>query len=214
MLVTKEDQWTRYFFFFEDGLYKMYLAFNKEALQGKSFDDFGKSMEARYGNAKPVYRDEHTKGGVHHILDHFTWNAGGDKLKLVDRSEFYGVYCLVLDDSLLTSISACKSAARSSTRATSKRMRWSRRSRRAAKTATTRTTTSSTWSPGTEVKKPGTEQHADIQVPSPTPSAGFTPDEDKKKARPSLPRPLRPRRPRTAKKKCGKKSDALDGLEL
>ena len=52
VLVTKEDQWTRYFFFFEDGLYKMFLAFNKDALQGKSFADFGKSMEARYGNAR------------------------------------------------------------------------------------------------------------------------------------------------------------------
>ena len=44
VLVTKEDMWTRYFFFFEDGLYKMYLAFNKDALQGKSFEEFGKSM--------------------------------------------------------------------------------------------------------------------------------------------------------------------------
>ena len=96
VLVTKEDAWTRYFFFFEDGLYKMYLAFNKDTLQGKSFADFGKSMEARYGNAKAVYRDDKTKGGINHVLDHFAWNAGPDRLKLVDRSEFYGVYCLVL----------------------------------------------------------------------------------------------------------------------
>ena len=41
VLVTKEDQWTRYFFFFEDGLYKMFLAFNKDALGGKSFQEFG-----------------------------------------------------------------------------------------------------------------------------------------------------------------------------
>ncbi len=98
VLVTKEDPWTRYFFFFEDGLYKMFLAFNKDALQGKSFADFGKSMEARYGNARAVYRDEKTKGGINHMLDHFAWNAGPDRLKLVDRSEFYGVYCLVLYD--------------------------------------------------------------------------------------------------------------------
>jgi hypothetical protein len=99
VLVTKEDQWTRYFFFFEDGLYKMFLAFNKDALQGKGFKDFGKSLEAKYGNGKEVYRDEKTKGGVDHILDHYVWAAGGsDRLKLVDRSEFYGVYCLVLFD--------------------------------------------------------------------------------------------------------------------
>jgi hypothetical protein len=39
VLLTKEDVWTRYFFFFEDGLYKMYLAFNKDAIAGKSFTD-------------------------------------------------------------------------------------------------------------------------------------------------------------------------------
>jgi hypothetical protein len=99
VLVTKEDQWTRYFFFFEDGLYKMFLAFNKDALQGKGFQDFGKSLEGKYGKGKEVYRDEKTKGGVDHILDHYLWGAGGsDRLKLVDRSEFYGVYCLVLFD--------------------------------------------------------------------------------------------------------------------
>jgi hypothetical protein len=99
VLVAKEDIWTRYFFFFENGLYKMFLAFNKDAIEGKSFRDFGKGMEAKYGHAKEVYRDEKVMGGVKHILDHYEWIAGGDKLRLIDRSEFYGVYCLVLADS-------------------------------------------------------------------------------------------------------------------
>ena len=99
VLVTKEDIWTRYFFFFEDGLYKMFLGFNKDAIGGKSFAEFGKSMEAKYGNAREVYRDDKTKGGVIHKLDHYEWSAGGgDRLRLIDRSEFYGVYCLVLYD--------------------------------------------------------------------------------------------------------------------
>ena len=98
VIVTKEDIWTRYFFFFEDGLYKMFLAFNKDALGGKCFQDFGQSMEGKYGHAKEVYRDDKVKGGVHHVLDHYEWSAGPDRLKLVDRSEFYGVYCLVLFD--------------------------------------------------------------------------------------------------------------------
>src|SRR6185436_287988 len=83
----------------EDGLYKMFLAFNKDAIGGKSFAEFGKSMEAKYGHAKEVYRDDKTKGGVVHKLDHYEWSAGGgDRLRLIDRSEFYGVYCLVLYD--------------------------------------------------------------------------------------------------------------------
>jgi hypothetical protein len=99
VLVAKEDIWTRYFFFFENGLYKMFLAFNKDAIEGKAFRDFGKGMEAKYGHAKEVYRDEKVMGGIKHILDHYEWSAGGDKLRLIDRSEFYGVYCLVLADS-------------------------------------------------------------------------------------------------------------------
>ena len=50
--MTKEDIWTRYFFFFEDGLYKMFLGFNKDAIGGKNFEEFGKGMEAKYGNAQ------------------------------------------------------------------------------------------------------------------------------------------------------------------
>ena len=97
--MTKEDIWTRYFFFFEDGLYKMFLAFNKDAIGGKNFQEFGKGMEAKYGHAKEVYRDDKTRGGVTHKLDHYEWSAGGgERLRLIDRSEFYGVYCLVLYD--------------------------------------------------------------------------------------------------------------------
>ena len=77
----------------------MFLAFNKDAIGGKSFQEFGKSMESKYGNGREVYRDDKARGGVTHRLDHYEWAAGGgDRLKLIDRSEFYGVYCLVLYD--------------------------------------------------------------------------------------------------------------------
>ena len=69
----KEDVWTRYFFFFEDQLYKMFLAFNKDVIGDKSFRDFGKEMAAKYGNPREVYRDEKQKGGVKRTLDHFEW---------------------------------------------------------------------------------------------------------------------------------------------
>jgi hypothetical protein len=99
VIPLKEDIWTRYFFFFEDKLAKIFIAFNKEAIGDKSFRDFGKEMAAKYGTPREVYRDEKQKGGVRRVLDHFEWAvSGGDSLKLVDRSEFYGVYCLVLTD--------------------------------------------------------------------------------------------------------------------
>jgi hypothetical protein len=99
MLTAKEDTATRYFFFKDDRLYKMFIALDKEMLQGKSFRDFGKLMQARFGKAREVTVQEKTKAGVQIKLDHFVWGSkGGDKLRLVDRSEFYDVYCLVIYD--------------------------------------------------------------------------------------------------------------------
>jgi hypothetical protein len=212
VVVTKEDIWTRYFFFFEDGLYKMFLAFNKDALEGKSFEDFGKMMEDKYGHAKEVYRDEKTKGGVRHVLDHYEWNAGADKLRLVDRSEFYGVYCLVLydggvqsrlserrkivnphgehHDSLVDAVTAKDDNGRDSNDNIIDRLT------------------------GKETKKPGEEEkHGDIVVPSPThggPSAAEV--NSKSSAAASSPSPEK--EPAAKKKGAAKKNDALDGLEL
>ena len=54
-------------------------------------------MAAKYGTPREVYKDEKQKGGMKRSLDHFEWAASGnDVLKLVDRSEFYGVFCLIL----------------------------------------------------------------------------------------------------------------------
>jgi hypothetical protein len=99
MLVTKEELNTRYFFFADDRLYKMFLAFDKEMLQGKSFREFGQLMQARFGKAREVNVEERTKAGVKSKLDYFIWGSkSGDMLRLVDRSEFYDVFCLVIYD--------------------------------------------------------------------------------------------------------------------
>jgi hypothetical protein len=99
MLVAKEDQASRYFFFVNDRLYKMFIAFDKDMLQGKGFKEFGGLMQARFGKAKEVYADERTKAGVNHKLDHYVWSSkNGDVLRLVDRSAFYDVFCLVIYD--------------------------------------------------------------------------------------------------------------------
>jgi hypothetical protein len=99
MLVAKEETDTRYFFFADDRLYKMFIAFDKEMLQGKSFREFGQLMQARFGKAREVNVEEKTKAGVKVKLDHFVWgNKNSDMLRLVDRSEFYDVFCLVIYD--------------------------------------------------------------------------------------------------------------------
>jgi hypothetical protein len=212
VLVTKEDLWTRYFFFFEDGLYKMFLAFNKDALEGKSFQDFGGSMEDKYGHAKEVYRDDKVKGGVRHTLDHYEWSAGADRLKLVDRSEFYGVFCLVLTDnevdhrlaerrkvvnpvgphgdSLVEAVTAKDDNGRDANDNIVDRLT------------------------GRDVKKPGDEEkHADIVVPSPvkapTPAEvnGRSNDSDSSSGSAAAPE-------KGNKKKAASKKSDSDGLEL
>ena len=210
VIVTKEDIWTRYFFFFEDGLYKMFLAFNKDALEGKTFQDFGKSMEAKYGRAKEVYRDEKIKGGMKHTLDHFEWSAGADRLRLVDRSEFYGVYCLVLvdgevahrlderrkvvnpgvhhGDSLVEAVTAKEDNGRDANDNIIDRLT------------------------GKEVRKPGDEdQHGNIVVPSPSkgPTSSSSASTSTEPPAATAPGPQK----ENAKKKASKKSE-LDGLEL
>jgi hypothetical protein len=210
VLVTKEEIWTRYFFFFEDGLYKMFLSFNKDALQDKSFEDFGKMMEDKYGRAKEVYRDDKVKGGVRHTLDHYEWSAGGDRLRLIDRSEFYGVYCLVLfdgevqhrladrrkvvnpggpkGDSLVEAVTAKDDSGRDANDNIVDRLT------------------------GREVKKPGDEEkHADIVVPSPV--KGPTPAEVNGKSSGSSSSSAAAPEKENKKKAASKKSDT-DGLEL
>jgi hypothetical protein len=99
MLVGKDANASRYFFFVSDALYKMYIAFDKDILAGKDFRQFGQLMQARFGKAREVFVDEKSKAGVTHKLDHFEWTTkGGDVIRLVDRSSFYDVYCLVIAD--------------------------------------------------------------------------------------------------------------------
>jgi hypothetical protein len=208
VLVTKEDLWTRYFFFFEDGLYKMFLAFNKDALEGKSFQDFGKSMEAKYGRAKEVYRDDKVKGGVKHTLDHYEWSAGGDRLKLIDRSEFYGVYCLVLyDGDTSRRLAERRKIVNPEIQRTDALVEAVTQKEDDGRDANDNIIDRLT---GHEVKKPGDEdKHADIVVPSPSAKAP-TPSE----VNSSAPAPSSSSSSAAPSKKKGKKSDALDGLEL
>ena len=98
--MTKEDIWTRYFFFFEDGLYKMFLGVQ----QGRASAARASRSSARAWRPSTATRERSTAttrpaAASRHKLDHYEWSAGGgDRLRLVDRSEFYGVYCLVLYD--------------------------------------------------------------------------------------------------------------------
>ncbi|HWE27092.1 MAG TPA: hypothetical protein VHB97_03775 [Polyangia bacterium] len=96
MTLWEKDQ-RRFLFFWHDKLYKQFIAFNAEhpVFAGKSFDDFAKLIQNRYGAAEMKFTQMKTKSDMK--LDHLEWPASGDyQLYAIDQSEFYGNFCLVL----------------------------------------------------------------------------------------------------------------------
>jgi hypothetical protein len=97
MLVMWEKDQRRFLFFWRDKLYKQYIAFNSEhpVFQGKSFDDFAKLIQNRYGQAEMKMAALRTKDDV--TLDHLEWPSSADHtLWALDQSSFYGNFCLKL----------------------------------------------------------------------------------------------------------------------
>jgi hypothetical protein len=91
---TKKDR--RFFFFHNDKLYKMYIAFNADMFQDKTFEDFAQVMETRFGKAE---RKFHTSLKGDKIMDHLAWPPTGTTLlRAIDNTKLYSNFCLVLVD--------------------------------------------------------------------------------------------------------------------
>ena len=103
MLVYKEPKLTRYFFFNGDSLYKMFMAYDKDVLAGKNFQQFGEIMQGKCGKAQSVFGERQIAPGVKEkFLESYLWRSEhGDGLRLVDRSAFYDVFCLVIYDNAI-----------------------------------------------------------------------------------------------------------------
>jgi hypothetical protein len=97
MIIFWEKDQRRFLFFWHDKLYKQFIAFNAEhpLFRGKSFDDFAKLIEKRFGPAEMKFANMRTKD--EQTLDHLEWAPSGDYLLwAIDQSSFYGNFCLVL----------------------------------------------------------------------------------------------------------------------
>lgn len=87
---------TQDFFFFINGkLWKRYRAFDASVFEGASFDEFAGALQKRYGKAKKkkgvlVPGDEPTQW--------LEWKEPKVQARAVDNNEFYGFYCIVLED--------------------------------------------------------------------------------------------------------------------
>lgn len=97
MMVLWEKDQKRFLFFWHERLYKQFIAFNAEhpVFEGKSFDDFAKLIQDRYGQADMKLAALRTKDDVK--LDHLEWPSSGDyTLWAIDETGFYGNFCLKL----------------------------------------------------------------------------------------------------------------------
>ncbi len=97
MVTMWERDQRRFLFFWHDRLYKQYIAFNNEhpVFAGKTFDDFAKIIQNRYGQAEMKFAQKRTSDDM--TLHHLEWPAAGEfQLYAIDQSDFYGNFCLVL----------------------------------------------------------------------------------------------------------------------
>jgi hypothetical protein len=94
MMIYWEPTQRRFLFFFEDKLWKQFIALNAELFEGKTFKEFADMVAARYGEPKRVTSTD-VRGKE--VLDHLEWPPAGDFfLTAVDHTNLYGNYCLVL----------------------------------------------------------------------------------------------------------------------
>jgi hypothetical protein len=95
MLIYWEPTQRRFLFFFEDKLWKQFIALNAELFEGKTFKDFADMVTSRYGEPKRVTSLD-VRGKE--VLDHLEWPPAGDfLLRAVDHTNLYGNFCLVLN---------------------------------------------------------------------------------------------------------------------
>jgi hypothetical protein len=85
----------RFLFFWQDKLYKQFIALPQEKFKGKSFDEFAEIIQARYGKAQINFAKMQTQDEM--ALDFLEWPPAGEYvLRAYDHSNFYGNFCLTL----------------------------------------------------------------------------------------------------------------------
>ncbi|MGB5812213.1 MAG: hypothetical protein WBG86_16875 [Polyangiales bacterium] len=90
---TKNTQ--DFFFFINDKLWKRYRAFDTSVFEGATFSEFGGALQKRYGKAKKK-NGVLTQGTA--PTQWYEWKESKVQARAVDNNEFYGFYCLVLED--------------------------------------------------------------------------------------------------------------------
>ena len=95
LLRVRTESTQDFFFFINDRLWKRYRAFDASVFEGASFDEFGDALQKRYGQAK---KRQGTLNAGSEPTQWYEWRQPRILAKAIDNTEFYGFYCLVLED--------------------------------------------------------------------------------------------------------------------
>ena len=95
LLRVRTETTQDYFFFINERLWKRYRAFDASVFQGASFDEFGSALQQRYGRAK---RKTGAVAPGARPAEWYEWRERRVIARAVDNNEFYGFYCLILED--------------------------------------------------------------------------------------------------------------------
>ncbi|MGD8607108.1 MAG: hypothetical protein PVH21_07435 [Myxococcales bacterium] len=90
---TKNTQ--DYFFFINERLWKRYRAFDASVFEGATFTQFGAALQQRYGKASKKTGPVRPGGQP---TQWYEWREPRVLARAIDNNEFYGFYCLVLED--------------------------------------------------------------------------------------------------------------------
>ena len=95
LLRVRTENTQDFFFFIHDRLWKRYRAFDASVFEGATFDEFGDALQKRYGKAK---KRQGTLSSGSEPTQWYEWRQPRILAKAIDNTEFYGFYCLVLED--------------------------------------------------------------------------------------------------------------------
>lgn len=85
-----------YYFFIRGRLWKWYRAFDAAVFRGADFEQFAEALGNRFGSAGEFVEDRL------HMAENTTtwyqWESPATRARAMDKTAFYGFYCLVLED--------------------------------------------------------------------------------------------------------------------
>lgn len=95
MLVVRDDQGQNFYFFIQGRLWKWYRAFDHQVFAGASFEQVTEALSGRYGASKQREGQLKAGGETERWVE---WEDAATRLRGIDKTRFYGFYCLVFED--------------------------------------------------------------------------------------------------------------------